>query len=363
MKIYNAHYPNLPLHILRSAAQGSRWLKPLSLLILLALACPFTVFATQDLPSYIATEKGLGRFALSVAGKSAPIYVSPEDYPGVVRVAKHLQADIKMVTNAEPQLVIGKKAPKAKEIVLVGTLGKSPIIDKLVRDRKLDVAGIAGRWETSLIQVVEKPMRGVDRALVIVGSDKRGTIYGMYDLSDEIGVSPWYWWADVPVKQKQNVYVLPGRHTQGEPAVKYRGFFINDEAPALSGWSKEKFGGFNHKFYDRVFELLLRMKGNYLWPAMWGNAIYDDDSLSAPLADEYGVVLGTSHHEPLTRAHDEWRRYGEGAWNYNTNKENLQEFWRKGMERMGTNESIVTIGMRGDGDEPMSESSNITLLE
>ncbi|GAA4443962.1 glycosyl hydrolase 115 family protein [Pontibacter saemangeumensis] len=332
-------------------------------MLLVALAGPQAASASDGLPSYIATEKGMGRFPLSADGKAAPIYVSAEDYPGVARVAKHLQADIKMVTDAEPQLLVGKKAPKANEIVLVGTLGKSPLIDKMVRDRKLDVAGIAGRWETSLIQVVEKPMRGVDRALVIVGSDKRGTIYGMYDLSGEIGVSPWYWWADVPVKQKQSVYVLPGRHTQGEPAVKYRGFFINDEAPALSGWSKEKFGGFNHKFYDKVFELLLRLKGNYLWPAMWGNAIYDDDSLSAPLADEYGVVLGTSHHEPLTRAHDEWRRYGKGPWNYKTNKENLQAFWRKGMERMGTHESIVTIGMRGDGDEPMSEESNIALLE
>ncbi|GAB3540475.1 glycosyl hydrolase 115 family protein [Pontibacter brevis] len=349
----------------RGKAKAGWRRKPLCLVLLFffALAGPQAAFATDDLPSYIATEKGLNRFALTAGGKSAPIFVSADDYPGVARVAKHLQADIQRVTNVEPQLTVGKKAPKAKEIVLVGTLGKSPLIDKLVRDKKLDVAGIAGRWEASLIQVVEKPMRGVDRALVIAGSDKRGTIYGMYDLSDEMGVSPWYWWADVPVKKKQNVYVLPGRHTQGEPAIKYRGFFINDEAPALSGWSKEKFGGFNHKFYDKVFELLLRMKGNYLWPAMWGNAIYDDDSLSAPLADEYGVVLGTSHHEPLTRAHDEWRRYGKGPWNYNTNKENLQAFWRKGMERMGTNESIVTIGMRGDGDEPMSESSNIALLE
>ncbi|MHA6249050.1 glycosyl hydrolase 115 family protein [Pontibacter sp. CAU 1760] len=322
-----------------------------------------SAYAQGDLPTYVSTEKDAGSFPVAAEGKAAPLVVSDQDYPGVVRVAKHLQADIKRVTNLEPQLTVGKKAPKAKEIILVGTLGKSPLIDKLVHDKKLDVAGIAGRWETSLIQVVEKPMRGVDRALVIAGSDKRGTIYGMYDLSDEMGVSPWYWWADVPVKKKDNVYVLPGRHTQGEPAVKYRGFFINDEAPALSGWSKEKFGGFNHQFYDKVFELLLRMKGNYLWPAMWGNAIYADDSLSAPLADEYGVVLGTSHHEPLTRAHDEWRRFGKGPWNYNTNKENLQDFWRKGMERMGTNESIVTIGMRGDGDEPMSEESNIALLE
>jgi hypothetical protein len=340
--------------------------KPLAFLLLyivFILSVSPAAYAVNGDKSYISTEKQKGSFALSVAGKPAPLYVSPDDFPGVLRVMKHLQADVNRVTKAEPQLYIDKKVPKAKEIVLVGTLGKSPVIDKLVKDKKLDVTGIAGKWEASLIQVVEKPMRGVDRALVVVGSDKRGTIYGIYDLSAQIGVSPWYYWADVPVKEQQHLYVLPGRHTQGEPAVKYRGIFINDEAPALSGWSKEKFGGFNHKFYDKVFELLLRMKGNYLWPAMWGSAFSDDDSLNAPLADEYGVVIGTSHHEPLMRAHDEWRRYGKGPWNYETNKENLQKFWRKGIERMGTKESIVSVGMRGDGDEPMSEESNIALLE
>ncbi|MCJ8165326.1 glycosyl hydrolase 115 family protein [Pontibacter sp. E15-1] len=329
----------------------------------LALVSGPAAFAVNGDKAYVATEASKGAFPLAVAGKPASLFVSSGDYPGVLRVIKHLQADIRRVTNTEPQLTIGTNAPKAKQIILVGTLGKSPLIDKLVKAKKLNVTGIAGRWETFLVQVVEKPIRGVDQALVIVGSDKRGTIYGMYDVSAQIGVSPWYYWADVPVKQQQNLYVLPGRHTQGEPAVKYRGFFINDEAPALSGWSKEQFGGFNHKFYDKVFELLLRMKGNYLWPAMWGSAFSDDDSLSAPLADEYGVVIGTSHHEPLMRAHDEWRRYGEGPWNYDTNKENLQEFWRNGITRMGTKESIVSVGMRGDGDEPMSEESNIALLE
>ncbi|AKD05468.1 glycosyl hydrolase [Pontibacter korlensis] len=320
-------------------------------------------WATVVDTAYITSSRTNGSFALSAAGKSAPLYVSREDFAGVIRAAKDLQADINRVTNTEPQLTVNKKAPKAKQLVLIGTLGKSPVIDKLVKDKKLDVSGVAGKWETYLVQVVEKPIRGVDEALVIVGSDKRGTIYGIYDVSAQIGVTPWYWWADVPVKQKQNLYVQPGRHTAGEPAVKYRGIFINDEAPALAGWATEKFGGFNSKFYVHVFELILRMKGNYLWPAMWGRSIYDDDPKSPGLADEYGVVIGTSHHEPLMRAHVEWSRYGKGPWNYQTNKENLQEFWRKGIERMGDNESIVTIGMRGDGDEPMSEESNIALLE
>lgn len=312
--------------------------------------------------SYISTKKGKGNFTLSASGKSAPLYVSSKDYPGVIRVLKHLQIDISRVTNAQPDLSIDT-IPGSKEIVLVGTLGRSPLIDKLVQDRKLNVEGIAGKWETFLIQVVEKPLPDVARALIIVGSDKRGTIYGIYDLSAKIGVSPWYWWADVPVKKQSNLYVMPGRHTRGEPKVRYRGIFINDEAPALSGWAYEKFGGFNSKFHEHVFELILRLKGNYLWPAMWGRAFYVDDPINPQLADEYGIVIGTSHHEPMMRAHAEWAQFGSGPWNYEKNDSVLKKFWRYGIKRMSSYESIVTIGMRGDGDEPMSEKANIALLE
>ena len=125
---------------------------------------------------------------------------------------------------------------------------------------------------------------------------------------------------------------------------------------------KRNSGGFNHKFYEKVFELILRLKGNYLWPAMWGNAFYDDDSLNIKMADKYGIVIGTSHHEPLMRAHDEWRRHGKGKWNYDSNRVNLNEFWKSGMQR-ATNEKIVSVGMRGDGDEPMSRETATALLE
>ena len=155
---------------------------------------------------------------------------------------------------------------------------------------------------------------------------------------------------------------VPGSYIQAEPKVKYRGIFINDEAPSLSGWAYEKFGGFNSKFYEKVYELILRLKGNYLWPAMWGKSIFTEDTLSYALADEYGVVMGTSHHEPMMRAHVEWSR-GPGTWDYQKNEDALKQFWRKGIQRMGFKESIVTIGMRGDGDEPMSEDANISLLE
>ncbi len=327
----------------------------------LGVAALNQAFAIDSL-RYVSGTSVQGAFPLAVAGKPVPLLVSSLDFAGVQKVARHLQKDLTMVTQHEP-LLATDKVPAAKEIVIIGTLGKSPIIDKLVKQKKLNVSGLAGKWDTFVIQQVEKPMKGVSRALVIAGSNKRGTIYGMYDLSAQIGVSPWYWWADVPVEHQKDLYVLPGRHTQGEPAVKYRGFFINDEAPALSGWSREQFGGFNHKFYDKVFELLMRMKGNYLWPAMWGSAFNDDDPQNPILADEWGVVMGTSHHEPLMRAHDEWRRYGSGPWNYTTNADKLQEFWRTSVQRTAGRENIVTIGMRGDGDEPMSEESNISLLE
>jgi len=315
-----------------------------------------------DGASYISTKNGKGYFTISAFGKSAPLFVNSKDYPGVIRILKHLQADIGRVTNTAPELSI-YKIPATKEIILVGTLGKNPVIDKLVRDKKLDVHGIAGKWEAFLIQVIEKPLPNIDHALVIVGSDKRGTIFGMYDFSAQIGVSPWHWWADVPVKKKSELYVFPGRHSRGEPAVKYRGIFINDENPALLGWVNETFGGFNHRFYEKVFELILRMKGNFLWPAMWGKAFYDDDSLNAQLADEYGVVISTSHHEPMMRAHVEWQRYGSGPWNYEKNEAKLREFWTAGVKRMRNYESIVTLAMRGDGDEPMTEAANVALLQ
>ncbi|MDP2885792.1 MAG: glycosyl hydrolase 115 family protein [Ignavibacteria bacterium] len=320
------------------------------------------VLTAQRSKSYVSTRKSVGAFTLSASGRSAPLVVSSQDYPAVKRVIRDLQADILRVSRAESALFLDSP-PKTKEFVLVGTLGRNPLVDELVRNGKIKVDGVAGKWETFLIQVVEKPFPGVDRTLVVVGSDKRGTVFGVYDLCEKIGVSPWYWWADVPVKSRPNLFVGKGRYTQGEPAVKYRGIFINDEAPALSGWTHEKFGGFNHNLYEKVFELILRMKGNYLWPAMWGRAFYDDDSLNPKLADEYGIVIATSHHEPMMRAHDEWRRYGKGAWNYEKNDSILRNFWQQGIKRMGSYESVVTLGMRGDGDEPMSENANISLLE
>jgi hypothetical protein len=312
--------------------------------------------------SYVSFREVAGGFVLSDGGQSVPIVISSDDFSGVQRVAKDLQQDIERVTDAKPELLT-QLPQDAKTVVVVGTIGKSPLIDELIANGQLDATGVTGCWEASVTECIENPWPGIERALVIAGSDKRGTIFGMYELSRQIGVSPWYWWADVPPRKVNALYVLPGRHVD-QPKVKYRGIFINDEEPALGGWAREKFGGVNSKMYAHMFELILRLKGNYLWPAMWGKSIYDDDPESPRLADEYGVVIGTSHHEPMMRAHVEWERYGEGgAWNYKTNAEKLREFWREGIKRMGDNESIVTLAMRGDGDEPMSAEADIALLE
>jgi hypothetical protein len=338
-----------------------KWVFNILLISMFALFYSRSALAVND-ETYVSSEAENGSFALSVSGESAPLWLGAEDYPGVIRALKDFQADIGRVTNAKPELHIGS-IPTAKKIVLVGTLGKSPMIDQLVENEQINVADIKGHWETFLIQVVEKPNSDIDQALVIAGSDKRGTIYGIYELSSQIGVSPWYWWADVPPKHSNSLYVLPGRHTQGEPKVKYRGIFLNDEEPALGRWVVEKYGGFNHQFYEKLLELILRLKGNYLWPAMWWASFNSDDPNNPKLADEYGVVMGTSHHEPMMRAHAEWRKSRGGAWNYETNAEKLRQFWKEGIERMDSFESIVTLAMRGDGDTAMSEETNIALLE
>jgi len=310
---------------------------------------------------YILETREKGYFPVVAQGKAAPILLSQDEWPGVRRAANSFINDIRTVADVSP--LLSDRLEGNRRLVIAGTLGRNQWIDRLVKQGRINVDSIAGKWETYLIQSVQKPFPGVDEVLVIAGSDKRGTIYGIYDMSAQIGVSPWYWWADVPPKKKKSIYVKPGRHTDGSPAVKYRGIFINDEAPAFSGWTTAKFGGFNHGMYEKVFELLLRLKANYLWPAMWGRAFNDDDKLNPVLADEYGIVMGTSHHEPMNRAQQEWKLYGKGEWNYETNKDVLGEFWRKGIENMGSKETIVTVGMRGDGDMPMTDGSNIALLE
>ncbi len=348
--------------------------------LVLILSIPSTAHAIGG-PTYITTTGGKGLFTLSASGKSTSLFISSKDYPGAIRALKDLKSDIAKVTNNEPGIVFDK-LPHQKEIVIVGTLGKSPVIDQLVKKKKLDVKEIEGKWEAFSIQTVEKPFPGIDKALVIVGSDKRGTIFGIYDLSEQIGVSPWYFWADVAVDHKEALYVKSGTYTQ-HPSVRYRGIFINDEAPALTGWIKGKYGfakpgqnppvgqgvvNYGHEFYSHIFELMLRIKANYLWPAMWSNAFNEDDPENPRLADEYGIVMGTSHQEPMTRSQQEWdRRYFKsiGHWDYTKHPDIMESFWREGVRRNKNYESVVNMGLRGANDSEMSGDlkSNIAMVE
>ena len=352
------------------------------LLWVLFLGLPQPGFSLGEKPYVSFNGKGEG-VSLSSNGKSAPLCASAQDHPGVLRVLKLFQSDIAAVTGATPEISLDK-IPSSKEVVIIGTLGKSPLIDRLVRGRKINVKGVEGKWEAFLVQTVKSPFPGVERALIIAGSDKRGTIFGMFALSEQIGVSPWYWWADVPVKKHKQVFALPGRRTDGPPSVKYRGIFLNDEFPALTKWVQAKYGevplssnppvprgvaNYGHEFYDRIFELLLRLKANYLWPAMWNNAFNEDDPENPRLADEYGIVMGTSHQEPMIRAQKEWdRRYKSalGSWNYGKHPDILEAFWREGIRRNSKYESVITIGLRGADDTPMAPGGpeeNMAMLE
>ena len=331
------------------------------------IVTPFPALRAQEpMPDgsarYIVNVAGPGRFPLAAEGRVVALHLDEGEWPGAIRAAHDLKADFGRVTGVESTVQVGGE-PTARPLVLIGTLGRSATIDRLVAQGRIDGRALEGKWETFVTQVVSNPLPGVDRALVIAGSDKRGTIYGIYDISAQIGVSPWYWWADVAVPRQSSLYVLPGRHTQGTPAIKYRGIFINDEAPALSGWTRAYHGGFNSKLYTKVFELILRLKGNFLWPAMWGSAFNMDDPQNPVLADEYGIVMSTSHHEPMQRAQQEWRRVGRGEWNYEHNDSVLRAFWRDGIRNQGDKEGVVTLAMRGDGDMPMTQGANIALLE
>ncbi len=342
-------------------------MKLLQTSLILVLFCINAVLANAvGDTKYITEEKSESSFAIVENGETARLLIDSKDDPGVIRAFNDLQEDIFKVTDIKPVMNTGK-ASGAKNVIIAGTLGQSKFIDKLVTQKVINADELKGKWEKFIIKTVKNPLPGIENALIIAGSDRRGTIYGIYDLSEQMGVSPWYWWADVPVKKKENVYVKEGTYTDGEPAVQYRGIFLNDEAPSLTGWVGQRYGTDygDHRFYTRVFELILRLKGNYLWPAMWSWAFYADDPMNSKVADEMGIVIGTSHHEPMARNHQEWARNRDeyGAWNYSTNQEVIDEFFREGIERVKDTEYLITIGMRGDGDEAMSEETNVELLE
>ena len=300
--------------------------------ILLIAACTNAAYATD-----FVTFKRHSLSDIELTRTSDTITYDPLDWKGVKMAVENLRHDLKAVTGS------------ANAPIVVGTIGKS----KLAKKYKLQSKELLGKWEQYLI-FTDKGK------LVILGSDKRGTIFGIYELSRQIGVSPWYWMADAPIQKHEQIFAKSGVYTDGEPKVKYRGIFINDEWPSFGTWCNNQFGGINSKAYARIFELMLRLKANYFWPAMWDSRFNEDDPLSPQLADDMGIVMGTSHHEPMMRAHKEYvyRKDSIGAWDYATNKVNLDRFFEEGLERNKAYDNLITIGMRGDGDVAMGNGND-----
>ena len=311
--------------------------------------------------------------------------VEPDAFEGVKRIAQKVAADFEKVCGVLP--AIAGELPKGENTVIFATLGKSPLTDKLIRENKFDPSLIRGKREVYQIKLIDdpfagspfngEPFNGVSKALLICGSDKHGTIYGMFALSEYIGVSPLHFWGDARPAKKERIEITGDIETVSkEPSVKYRGFFINDEWPCFGNWTFAHYNGFTAEMYDHVFELLLRLKGNYLWPAMWTSSFALDGpgNRNEELADIYGVVIGASHHEPCLRASEEWDKvrgkdsvYGN-EWNYYTNKNGLIRYWEDGLKRSGKYEKIITIGMRGERDSSMlgddsALKDNIDLLK
>jgi hypothetical protein len=313
-------------------------------------------------------------------GAVVDIYVDSADHPAVLRVAGDLSADVERVSGLLPS-VENSVADLSPQAILVGTLGKSPVIDALVSEGKLDVSGVTGKWESFVVQAVDDPIAGVSRALVIAGSDRRGTVFGVYDVSEEMGVSPWYWWADVTPVVRSSVAVEGARRLQGEPSVKYRGIFINDEENFTS-WSAAKLDAGKKtgpETYKRVFELLLRLKANFLWPAMHpGSDAFNAYPDNAKNADLYGIVMGSSHPEMLLRNNlKEWGPWASShtsggqrpVYDYSVNPEVISAYWDARVEENSQYENGYSVGMRGEHDSGLvaanapSTSAKISLMQ
>ena len=320
--------------------------------ILMTLLAFMAILPMNATERFVFFESKTGALSL----KGATIGYSDQESKAVQIAAANLQQDIASVMGFTP--VLSPLTSHSSPLILIGTVGCNKQIDQWVKQKVLK--NLKGKREKYIITTI-------DGQLVIAGSDRRGTVYGIYELSQQMGVSPWYWWMDVPIKHRDEVVVMPGSYTDEEPAVEFRGLFLNDEAPCLTSWVKNTFGTNygDHRFYAKVFELILRLKGNMLWPAMWGWAFYADDPENSKTADEMGIIMGTSHHEPMARNHQEYaRKRGEwGPWNYQKNQQKLDQFFREGIERMKDTEDMVTIGMRGDGDEAMSAEADTKLLQ
>lgn len=302
----------------------------------------------------------MGEFTLT--GRNTCIFTDKEAFEGVKHIAAVVAGDIELVLQPEQAVKVAEE-PFGDEIVFAGTIGHSAVIDRLVSQKHIDIAAIKDRREVYGLFTVSAPeIFGTEKnVLVIVGSDKRGTVYGLFAVSEACGVSPLVWWGDVkPQCRECIVFDYSAPFISKEPSVKYRGFFINDEWPAFGNWCNEHFGGFTAECYEQVFLLLLRLKGNYMWPAMWSSTFSEDGPglKNAELADKLGVIMGASHHEPMCRAGEEWqhiyRQYGDdNTWSFTANREAISAFWKDGILRNRDFENVITIGMRGEADSKL----------
>lgn len=333
---------------------------PRVLTLAAALGAVLTCSAAEP---FVCFDNLPGAYPLISDAKPAGVYVDRDADSAVIIAADRLCADFEAVCGT--RATVATTAGPGVGIVI--TTWDSPLARHLVSRGIIARDELRGKREKYIITAAPSPCTDVDSAVVIVGSDRRGTVYGIYELSEQLGVSPCHWWADVPAARHDRAMFVPGVYTDGEPAVEYRGIFLNDEAPALTTWVRNRYGTDygDHRFYADVFELILRLRGNFMWPAMWGWAFYADDPLNSATAQRMGIIMGTSHHEPMARNHQEWARRRDtfGAWNYRTNRRTLDDFFTQGIRRMRGSEDVVTIGMRGDGDEAMGPGTDVRLLQ
>ena len=302
-----------------------------------------------------------------VKEKAAGFYLDPGalDYEGLAHVAHIFIEDVKQVTGAVmPFEHTWTDGPQ----MIAGTVGSCPALDELVKAGAVDVSALEGKREVFQIQLISH--EGAEK-LVIAGTETIATLFGIYYISKKIGVSPWVYWADVkPARQQEIVFDESIHFVSKQPSVKFRGFFMNDEWPSLGNFVMNTFGDFNEFFYEKVFDLLLRLNGNYFWPAMWSASLpldgSEDPLAIIKLATALGITIGQSHHEPLMRASEEWDKvktdqnnvgYGKD-WNYYTNGEGLYRYWEDGVERDKEFKHMITIGMRGERDTMMLGSDS-----
>ncbi len=311
-------------------------------------------------------SKGQSSFPLVAGKKAAPVFYDASDYEVVKEVVHLFAQDVKSVTGIQPK-VHANGTVKAKHAIIAGTLGNSSLINELVSSGKLQVETIQGEWERFLIQTVDNPMPGVQQALVIVGSDRRGTAYGVFTLSESMGVSPWNWWADVPVKKQTEVYVPATKFISRSPSVQYRGIFINDEGWGITPWAGKTYDtdlkDIGPKTYARICELLLRLKANMLAPAMHpSSGAFNKYPENKVVADRYAIIMTSSHCEPLLYNNTtEWDKNTMGEWNYATNKDGIMKILDQRVKENSPYENVYTIAMRGGarrGNDRYSERTS-----